>query len=34
MKSLMSTPIDSVQRIQGRAALLDELVKLLDPEVE
>lgn len=34
MKSLMSASTDNVQRLQGRAVLLDEMVKLLDPEAE
>jgi len=34
MKNLMGASVDNVQRLQGRAVLLDELLKLLDPEVE
>jgi hypothetical protein len=34
MKSLLSASAENVQRLQGRAILLDELMKLLDPEVE
>jgi hypothetical protein len=33
-KALMSASTDNVQRLQGRAVLLDELLKLLNPEVE
>jgi hypothetical protein len=34
MKTLMLASTDSVQRLQGRAALLDELLRLLNPEDE
>jgi hypothetical protein len=31
---LILVSVENVQRLQGRAVLLDELLKLLDPEVE
>lgn len=34
MKSLMAASTDNVHRLQGRAVLLDELLKMLNPEVE
>ena len=34
MKSLMAASTDNVPRLQGRAVLLDELMKMLNPEVE
>jgi hypothetical protein len=34
MKNLMGASADNVQRLQGRAVLLDELLKLIDPETE
>lgn len=33
MKSLMSASAENVQRLQGRAVLLDEVLKLFDMEV-
>ncbi len=34
MKALMSASAENVQRLQGRVVLLDEILKLLDPERE
>jgi hypothetical protein len=34
MRNLTLVSIENVQRLQGRAVLLDELLKLLDPEAE
>lgn len=33
MKSLMAASAENVQRLQGRAVLLDEILKLFDMEV-
>ena len=33
VKMLMSSPVENVQRVQGRAVLLDEILSLLDNEV-
>jgi hypothetical protein len=34
MNNLMSASTDNMQRLQGRAVLLDELLKVLDPATE
>jgi hypothetical protein len=34
MKNLIGASADNVQRLQGRAALLDELLNVLNPEIE
>lgn len=34
MKSLLTASAENVQRLQGRAILLDEILKLLNSEVE
>jgi hypothetical protein len=34
MNNLMSASVENMQRLQGRAVLLDELLKVLNPEAE
>ena len=34
MGNLMAASVENMQRLQGRAVLLDELLKVLNPEAE